>query len=77
VALLDLLPAGFEIEAVLTEETVKSYPFLTKVTPDSHREGRDDRFFAAFNLGVRPYRWWNDEDNKFGRDFHVAYMCAR
>jgi hypothetical protein len=74
VALLDLLPAGFEIEAVLTEETVKSYPFLTKVTPTRIAEGRDDRFFAAFNLGVRPYRWWNDEDNKFGRDFHVAYM---
>lgn len=74
VALLDLLPAGFEIEAVLTEETVKSYPFLANVTPTRIAEGRDDRFFAAFNLGVRPYRWWNDEDNKFGRDFHVAYM---
>jgi hypothetical protein len=74
VALLDLLPAGFEIEGVMTDETVKSYPFVGEVTPTRIAEGRDDRFFAALNLGIRPYRWWNDEDTKFGRNFHVAYI---
>jgi alpha-2-macroglobulin len=74
VALLDLLPAGFEIEGVMTDDTVKSYPFVGEVTPTRIAEGRDDRFFAALNLGIRPYRWWNDEDTKFGRNFHVAYM---
>ena len=37
VALLDLLPAGFEIETVLTDDTVKSFPFLAKLTHDAHR----------------------------------------
>ena len=32
VALLDLLPAGFEIESVVNDETVKNFPFLSKVT---------------------------------------------
>ena len=61
VALLDLLPAGFEIELVLNEETVKSFPFLPKLTETRIAEARDDRFFASFNLGNRPYRsWWDD-----------------
>jgi Large extracellular alpha-helical protein len=56
VALLDLLPAGFEIESVVNDETVKSFPFLPKITPTRISEARDDRFFAAFDLGRRLYR---------------------
>ena len=63
VALLDLLPAGFEIESVLNEETAKSFPFLSKLTVPRIAEGRDDRFFASFNLGDRLYRtWWDSEE---------------
>ena len=74
VALLDLLPAGFEIESVLNEETAKSFPFLSKLTVPRIAEGRDDRFFASFNLGDRLYRTWWDNENRFGNSYHVAYI---
>ena len=74
VALLDLLPAGFEIESVVNDETVKSFPFLPKITPTRISEARDDRFFAAFDLGQRLYRSWWDEDKNYTNAFHVAYV---
>ena len=74
VALLDLLPAGFEIESVINDDTVKSFPFLDPLTPTRMTEARDDRFFAALNLGDRPYRSWWDDDGKNGNSFHVAYI---
>ena len=74
VALLDLLPAGFEIESVINDDTVKSFPFLEKLTPTRMTEARDDRFFAALNLGNRPFRSWWDDDGKNGNSFHVAYI---
>ena len=51
VALLDLLPAGFEIESVLNEETAKSFPFLSKLTvpriiPAPGRGERDSHSFS-------------------------------
>ncbi len=72
--LLDLLPAGFEIESVLDEETAKSFRFLPKITPTRIAEARDDRFFAAFDLGIRPYRSWWSNEAKFGHVYHVAYI---
>jgi len=74
VALLDLLPAGFEIEAVLTDETVQSFPFLGKVSDTRIAEARDDRFFASFNMGQRTYRSWWDSSDRFANSFHVAYI---
>ncbi|MFI4998360.1 MAG: alpha-2-macroglobulin [Reyranellales bacterium] len=74
VALLDLLPAGFEIESVINDETVKTFPFLPKLTPTRMAEARDDRFFAAFDMGQRPYRSWWDDEGRNGNSFHVAYV---
>jgi uncharacterized protein YfaS (alpha-2-macroglobulin family) len=74
VALLDLLPAGFEIESVLNEDTVKSFPFLGKLTDTRISEARDDRFFAALNLGRRPYRSWWDQETNYGNTYNVAYI---
>jgi len=74
VALLDLLPAGFEIEAVVNDETAKSLPFLSKLTPTKMAEARDDRFFATFDLGNPPHRSWWEDEIKNGDDFHVAYI---
>jgi uncharacterized protein YfaS (alpha-2-macroglobulin family) len=74
VALLDLLPAGFEIEAVVNGESAKSFPFLAKLTPTRITEGRDDRFFASFNLGTRIYRTWWDNELRNPNNFHVAYI---
>ena len=74
VALLDLLPAGFEIESVINDDTVKSFPFLGTLTATRMTEGRDDRFFAALSLGTRPWRAWWDDEGKYGNSFHVAYI---
>lgn len=75
VALLDLLPAGFEIESVITEETAKSYAFLPAVSETRIAEARDDRFFAAFDLGLRPYTWFGgDAPAARPNVFHVAYV---
>ncbi|CAN5891865.1 alpha-2-macroglobulin family protein [soil metagenome] len=77
VALLDLLPAGFEIETVLTEEKAKSFSFLQKLTETRIAEGRDDRFFTSFNLGRKTYRsWWDDDEEakRVANAFHVAYI---
>ena len=74
VALLDLLPAGFEIEAVLNEETVKSFSFLSELSETRIAEARDDRFFASISLGTRPYRTWWDSSPKHGNSYHVAYI---
>ena len=74
VALLDLLPAGFEIETVLTDDTVKSFPFLDALSDTRITEARDDRFFASFNLGRRSYRSMWDTDSAYGNTFHVAYI---
>lgn len=77
VALLDLLPAGFEIEAVLTEETAKPFGFLAKLSETRIAEARDDRFFASFSLGRQPYRsWWDSEEElkRAANAYHVAYI---
>jgi uncharacterized protein YfaS (alpha-2-macroglobulin family) len=65
-----------EIESVLNDDTIKSFPFLSANTPTRIAEARDDRFFAAFDLGKRPYRnWWAFGDDKPGYRFHVAYIA--
>ena len=75
VALLDLLPAGFEIESVLTEETAKPFRFLPKLTETRIAEARDDRFFASLNLGRRGYRmWWDSEEQRVANSYQVAYI---
>lgn len=50
--LVDLLPAGWEIEnaALGQGEPLESFPWLKELTEAEHRESRDDRFAAAFNL---------------------------
>ncbi|HOY77547.1 MAG TPA: alpha-2-macroglobulin [Hyphomonadaceae bacterium] len=53
VVVADLLPAGFEIEAVLRPEDAGAngpYRFLGTVLAPNIAEARDDRFVAAFDL---------------------------
>jgi len=81
VALVDLLPAGWEIEAVLRPDQAPD--FLDGLTRLRVGEKRDDRLVAAFDLGEEGYRyfrfWESDDDKKAdepakqGR-FHVAYV---
>jgi hypothetical protein len=47
--LIDLLPAGFEIEKAITEGGEESaFPWL-KITPFRYTDARDDRFVVAFD----------------------------
>ena len=75
VAVLDLLPAGFEVEATVLplEDGSSAYAFLDKLTTTSVAEGRDDRFVAAFELGDR----YPDPEGKRAKlkpTYHVAYV---
>jgi uncharacterized protein YfaS (alpha-2-macroglobulin family) len=82
VALVDLLPAGWEIEAVLRPDQAPD--FLADLTRLRVSEKRDDRLVTAFDLGEEGYRYFrffeNDTDQKAdeparaGR-FHVAYVA--
>ena len=72
--LIDLLPAGLEIEQALTEEDGKLYPFLGKLTGTSMTDKRDDRFVAAFHLGSA-YRPRNPKGPEPQPQFHIAYVA--
>jgi uncharacterized protein YfaS (alpha-2-macroglobulin family) len=52
-AVIDLLPAGLEIETTLAGEEGSIYPFLGDLSYPTIREARDDRFAAALELGSR------------------------
>lgn len=60
----DALPAGFEIEAVLSPDDSRNgpYRFLGDLAAPSVQEARDDRYVAAVNLGG-------------GRGFSLAYVA--
>ncbi|MCI5145870.1 MAG: hypothetical protein D3923_10170, partial [Candidatus Electrothrix sp. AR3] len=45
--LVDLLPAGFEIEKPITG-TNPAFDWLTDLSPTRYLDARDDRFLAAF-----------------------------
>jgi uncharacterized protein YfaS (alpha-2-macroglobulin family) len=85
VALVDLLPAGWEIEAVLRPEQAPE--FLGGLTRLRVSEKRDDRLVAALDLGEEAYHYLRVEDGDEGKDddkkpdqaakdgkFHVAYV---
>jgi uncharacterized protein YfaS (alpha-2-macroglobulin family) len=48
---IDLLPAGLEIEMPLSGEDGKPYPFLKPLSDTNMTDARDDRFVAAFSIG--------------------------
>jgi alpha-2-macroglobulin len=81
--LVDMLPAGWEIEAPVTR--AQEYAFLGPLSKPQIVEARDDRFVAAFDLGDafdkgRRHRWWryterNDAEPQLERDeFSLAYV---
>ncbi len=75
VALLDLLPAGFEIETVLTDDTVKSFPFLAKLSDT--RIDRGARRPLLRLVQSRPAdlsQLVGRSDDNYTNSFHVAYI---
>jgi hypothetical protein len=74
-ALLDLLPAGFEIEGIVQRKDDGStiYPFLPVLAQTNVAEARDDRFVATFDIGSSYQS--NDPKTKNVRPtFHFAYI---
>jgi uncharacterized protein YfaS (alpha-2-macroglobulin family) len=71
-AVLDLLPAGWEIEAPVgrNEDGSSLYSFLPALTPTSTEEKRDDRYVAAFFLGTE----WREYSETIKPAFAVAYI---
>ena len=81
---VDMLPAGWEIEAPIAQDT--DYAFLGPLSSTRVREARDDRFVAAMDFGsdLREFRVHIEEDNDDDDDkkshleddeFRVAYVA--
>lgn len=77
-AVLDLLPAGLEIETTLSGDEGKVYPWLGTLTSTSIAEGRDDRYVSAFDIGSR-YRPVAEAGKPAPKEpipnFRVAYIA--
>ncbi len=72
---IDLLPAGLEVDAPLGPGAEDTYKFLPALTPTSIAQKRDDRFVAAFDIrGMRrltPEKRWVE----IIPDYAVAYIA--
>lgn len=71
---IDLLPAGLEIEMPLGAEDGKPYKFLNDLTDTTMADIRDDRFVASFTIGSA---YVSDEDKKKPEPqpvFRIAYV---
>ncbi|MCP5433016.1 MAG: alpha-2-macroglobulin family protein [Alphaproteobacteria bacterium] len=72
-SLIDLLPAGFEVEGVVQSDAQgrSAYAFLPPLTRTRMAQGRDDRFLAAFDIG----KAWKPKDEPPTKPaFAVAYV---
>ncbi len=74
---VDMLPAGWEIEAAITDDS-SDYGFLGPLSSTRVVEARDDRFVAAFDLGSG---WPNQPDevddskpHLTDQQFQLAYI---
>ncbi len=84
--LVDMLPAGWEIEGPVTvnaDDQSPAYPWLNTLTRVRMREARDDRFVTAFDLNQREtYRYDDGDSNERkkryvplpGGTFRIAYV---
>jgi uncharacterized protein YfaS (alpha-2-macroglobulin family) len=81
--LVDMLPAGWEIEAVVPPkrpDADNGFPWLGGITPTKSAQKRDDRFVAALDLGSQVTARNGDDDAEEGADktdpksFNLAYV---
>ncbi|MDZ4739678.1 MAG: alpha-2-macroglobulin [Alphaproteobacteria bacterium] len=77
-AVLDLLPSGFEIEGVVQRKDDGStiYPFLPVLASSNIAEARDDRFVATFDIGSN-YQPTDPKEiaKQVPPSFHFAYIA--
>jgi hypothetical protein len=77
IALLDLLPAGFEIEGVVKadDKGKTPYPWLSGLRATRLTETRDDRFVASFVVHPdRPSIVVDDSKKEATGDYLIAYI---
>ncbi|MCI5221831.1 MAG: hypothetical protein D3924_03955 [Candidatus Electrothrix sp. AR4] len=67
--LVDLLPAGFEIEQPITGKE-STFHWIDDLSPTRYIDARDDRFVAAFDTN----RLAKDEGNSKQNRYRVAYL---
>jgi len=72
--IIDLLPAGLEIEQPLKGEDAKLYSFLGRLTDTGMQDARDDRYVAAFKIDT-VYRRYDKTPMAQRQAFHVAYIA--
>jgi uncharacterized protein YfaS (alpha-2-macroglobulin family) len=80
--LVDMLPAGWEIEAVVprgAKDAGNGFPWLGAISPTKYAQKRDDRFVAALDLGgVKGPRFFgaddDDADSTDPKAFNIAYV---
>ena len=72
---IDLLPAGLEIEQPLAGDDAKAYTFLGALTDTSRQDARDDRFVAAFDIGDAGSGRPTTRGPSPTPAFHVAYIA--
>jgi hypothetical protein len=72
--IIDLLPAGLEIEQPLKGDDAKAYSFLGSLTDADMQDARDDRYVAAFTIDTVP-RPFEKEPMEQRQAFHVAYIA--
>ncbi|HTJ65340.1 MAG TPA: alpha-2-macroglobulin [Alphaproteobacteria bacterium] len=78
--LVDMLPAGWELEAVVPpkrHDADNGFPWLGGISPTKSSQKRDDRFVAAFDLGGEQPRGGDDDEDEDKTDpesFNLAYV---
>jgi uncharacterized protein YfaS (alpha-2-macroglobulin family) len=75
VGVIDLLPAGLEIEQPLGPDDAKPYPWLGTLSEAARQDARDDRFIAAFTIGSDYIFWRHDKPVLVRPQFHIAYIA--
>lgn len=71
---MDLLPAGLEIETPLVPGAETAYRFLPALT-SAFQQKRDDRFIAAFSIQGTTRRLATGETARVVPDYAVAYVA--
>ncbi len=72
--MIDLLPAGLEVETPLSGDDGKVYPWLGTLNFLSMSDARDDRYVAAFDIGSQ-YRPSDPKKPEPQPSFRVAYVA--
>jgi uncharacterized protein YfaS (alpha-2-macroglobulin family) len=72
--IIDLLPAGLEIEQPLKGDDAKAYSFLGTLSDADMQDARDDRYVAAFSIDTVPHKF-DKTPMEQRQAFHVAYIA--